>query len=84
MEMSSALSPPLSFGEHGELARELRQTQNRMRELRSMVVSIYGSENRAALSLARTVESIERLRLDLQVQASLDCPGAALEGLYRS
>jgi hypothetical protein len=74
---------PLSFEEHRELSRELFNTQRRLRELRQMVVSVYGRESRTAFSFERVDETLDRLRFDLQVQVSADCPGIPTTGLYR-
>ena len=74
---------PLSFEEHRELARELFNTQRRLRELRRMVVSVYGRESRTAFSFERVDETLERLRFDLQVQVGSDWPGISTTGLYR-
>ncbi len=68
--------------EHRELARELRLADMRLRELSNMVVGIYGAESRAAFSFVRALESLERLRREMQSQAASDWPEAASEQLY--
>jgi hypothetical protein len=74
---------PLSYEEHRELAQELFYTHRRLRELRRMMVSVYGRESRTAFAFERTDESLDRLRFDLQVQLSSDCPGVSTTGVYR-
>ncbi len=73
---------PLTLEEHRQLARELRLTSARIRELCELVVSIYGTESRAAFSFSRAAESVERLRHEMQTQASLDWPEASQEKIY--
>jgi hypothetical protein len=73
---------PLSLEEHRELARELRSTCARLRELCNLVVSVYGLENRAAFTFTKAADSVDRLRHELQTQAVLDWPEAATEHIY--
>jgi hypothetical protein len=73
---------PLTPEEHRELAVELRRTRNRVRELCSVVVGIYGPNNPAAFSFLKVAESMDRLCNDMQAQAARDCPGMAIPDLY--
>ncbi len=73
---------PLTLEEHRQLARELQLTSARLRELASLVVSVYGSESRAAFTFSRAAESVDRLRHEMQTQAALDWPEAVHERIY--
>ncbi len=80
------LSPtplPLTFEEHRELGRELRAAVIRLHELRKLVVSVYGPNNRAAERFAAISEDLERLCAAMQAQAEHDCPGFPVQGFYR-
>ena len=80
--MMPPLSDPLTLDEHRELARELEAACVRLRALFSVVTDVYGPESRAAFSARRSVEWIEHLRREMQVQAERDHPGI-VTGLYR-
>ncbi len=73
---------PLTLEEHRELARELRLTSSRLRELCALITGLYGSDSRAAFTFARAVESVERMRAEMQTQAVLDWPEAIKEHIY--
>jgi hypothetical protein len=73
---------PLTLEEHRELARELRASNARMRELAHLVVSVYGPNNQAAFSFLKSAEALERLCNDLQAQAAQDYPGYPIGSLY--
>jgi hypothetical protein len=73
---------PLTLEEHRQLARELRLTSARLHELCSLVVSLYGSESRAAFTFSRAAESVDRLRHEMQTQAAVDWPEAVHEHIY--
>jgi hypothetical protein len=73
---------PLTLEEHRELARELRASNVRMRELCQLVVSVYGPNNQAAFTFQRAAEAVDRLCNDLQAQAAQDYPGYPLGSLY--
>jgi hypothetical protein len=53
-----------------------------MRELCSLVVSVYGPNNQSAFEFQKAVEILDRLRSDLQAQAEADQPGFDLQGYY--
>jgi hypothetical protein len=69
--------------EHRELARELRQSRVRLRELCNLVASVYGPNAAASVAFEKAAESIEHLCVDLQLQAVRDCPHYSVDGLYR-
>ncbi len=73
---------PLTLDEHHELARELRNTNLRLRELSNVVLGIYGAESRVTFSFVRATEALDRLRHEMQIQAALDWPGNASDRLY--
>ncbi len=72
----------MELEEHRELARELRLASARLRELCTLVTGVYGPESRAAFTFTRAVDSLERLRHEMQMQAALDCPEATHEKIY--
>ena len=74
---------PLTWEEHAELAKELRQTRRRLHELSSVVVGVYGPQNRAAFTLQKIAEAMDRLCGDLESQAATDLPGQHVAGLYQ-
>jgi hypothetical protein len=76
------VSVPLTLDEHRELAREMKQTERRLRQMCDLVVAVYGPNNRASFSFLKAVEVIERLNQDLQTQATQDLPGYAATDLY--
>ncbi|HUA61575.1 MAG TPA: hypothetical protein VML19_22640 [Verrucomicrobiae bacterium] len=73
---------PFTHEEHRELGLELRQTETRLRELRDVVLAVYGEHNRASFSFQRVLESMTRLRADLQIQMGRDYPGYGADGTY--
>ncbi len=73
---------PLTLEEHRDLARELRVNNARLRELCSLIVSVYGPNNQAAFSFQKAAEAVERLCTDMQSQAAQDYPGYPLGSLY--
>lgn len=73
---------PFTLMEHRELGQELRNTESRLRELRDVVVETYGIHNRAAFSFQKMLESMTRLRADLQIQLGRDYPGYGADGTY--
>ncbi|HYW48147.1 MAG TPA: hypothetical protein VE959_35110 [Bryobacteraceae bacterium] len=73
---------PLSLEEHRELARELREAEACLRELCDLVAGVYGPDSRATFMFRRTVESLSRLRREMQVQAALDLPGGPADEIY--
>jgi hypothetical protein len=73
---------PLTLEEHRELARELRASNARMRELSKLVVTVYGPNNQAAFSFLKAAEALDRLCNDLKAQASQDYPGYPIGSLY--
>ncbi|HTS28892.1 MAG TPA: hypothetical protein VMH81_23640 [Bryobacteraceae bacterium] len=73
---------PLTLEEHRELARELRASNARLRELCQLVVSVYGPNNQAAFTFLKAAEAVERLCNDMQAQAAADYPGYPIGSLY--
>ena len=73
---------PLTAEEHQELALELRNSRVRLRELCSMVMSVYGPNSNAAFAFRKVTDGMERLCGELQAQAARDCPGSPVDGLY--
>ena len=73
----------LTFEEHRDLSRELRETHLRLLELCNLVADVYGSQNPSRLALRTAVEALERLRDELQGQAAEDWPGRLAGDLYR-
>jgi len=74
--------PPLTLTEHVQLGREIRTARARLREMCSLVVEIYGSDNRAAEAFLQVMGSLEKLCSDLEVQAAEDHPGYKVDGYY--
>jgi len=73
---------PLTLEEHRDLGLELRNVNARVRELRDLMVSVYGPNNRAAFSFIKAAEAMDRLCEDLQTQAAMDHPGYAADRYY--
>jgi len=73
---------PLTLEEHRDLARELRMSNARLRELCDLVVSVYGPHNQAAFSFQKAADAVERLCSDMQSQAAQDYPGYPVGSLY--
>ena len=73
---------PLTLEEHRELARELRASNTRMRELCKLVMTVYGPNNQAAFTFLKAAEAVERLCNDMQAQAAQDYPGYPIGQLY--
>jgi len=80
--MRSDNTPPLTSEEHRELAGEIRDISARLNELERLVTSVYGPASRVSFSFLKTLETLERLRADLEWQATVDLPGER-DGLYR-
>jgi hypothetical protein len=75
-------SLPLTQEEHRELGRELRATEARLRELCDVVLAVYGPHNRAAFGFQKMLDSLNRLRADMQTQVGRDYPGYGVDGTY--
>jgi hypothetical protein len=73
---------PLTLEEHRELARELRASNARIRELCQLVLTVYGPNNQAAFTFTKAAEAVERLCNDMQAQAAQDYPGYPIGSLY--
>jgi len=80
--MPSETPLPLTLEEHRDMARELRASNARLRELCQLVVTIYGPNNQAAFTFLRAAEAMERLCNDMQAQAAQDYPGYPIGSLY--
>jgi hypothetical protein len=75
-------SSPLTHEEHEELARELRNADARLRELWDLAVSVYGPNHRVSFSFQKVLETLNRLRADLQTQVIREFPGWNGDGPY--
>ena len=73
---------PLTLEEHRELGREMRAANVRLRQLCTLVVDVYGPNNRAAFSFLKAMEAVQRLCHDLQTQAAEDAPGLLTDNIY--
>ncbi|PWU05487.1 MAG: hypothetical protein C5B51_14595 [Terriglobia bacterium] len=80
--MSREAPLPLTLEEHRELGAEMRATSARLQELYSLIVSIYGPEDRVSACFLRLTEAIEQVRQELGRQAARDLPGHPLDGIY--
>ena len=74
---------PLTFEEHRELGQELLKARSRLLHLSVVIVSEYGPQSRPAFSFNKMMEAMDKLCLDMQTQAELDCPGLDASSLYR-
>ena len=74
---------PLTIDEHRELARELEATTARLRSLCDLIVHVYGPNNLAAFSFLKAMEALERVKFELQSQATQDLPGHSGDIFYR-
>jgi hypothetical protein len=72
----------LNIGEHTELGAELKKTSARLRQLCGLVVGVYGPESLPALNFVRTMDAIERLRAEMEVQAAQDLQRYIEKNLY--
>jgi hypothetical protein len=72
----------LNMEEHGELGDELRKASARLRQLCGLVVGVYGPQSLPAVSFVHTVEAIERLRAEMEVQAAQDLQRYVEKNLY--
>jgi hypothetical protein len=80
--MRAETQVPLTPAEHRELARELRKSRLRLRELCNMVMTVYGPDHGAAEAFQALADSMDRLCAEMQRQAIADCPGVSIDGLY--
>ena len=80
--MRPETSNPLTLAEHRQLGTELRATNTRLQQLCSLVVSVYGPNNRAAFSFQKAAEAMDRLCKDLESQAARDVAGYSAESFY--
>jgi hypothetical protein len=74
---------PLTFEEHRELAQEIIRARTRLLELSNVLSTVYGPESEAALAFQTMTEALERVCLEMQAQAELDCPGLNASSFYR-
>ena len=72
----------LNRDEHAELGDELRKTSARLRQLCGLVVGVYGAQSLPALRFVRTIDAIERLRAEMEVQAAQDLQRYVEKNLY--
>lgn len=80
--MRPETSNPLTLDEHRQLGQELRATNVRLRQLCDLVVNVYGPNNRAAFSLQKLAEAMERACKDMEAQAARDMPAHSAENFY--
>jgi hypothetical protein len=73
----------LSIEEHRELGRELTAATHRLRSLCDLVVHVYGPNNHSSFSFLKAMEALDRLKYDLQHQATQDLPGHPNDIFYR-
>ena len=73
---------PLTLEEHRQLGSELRATNVRLRQLRDLVVSVYGPNTRASFSFNKLTEAIDRLCAEMETQATRDAAGFKSDNLY--
>ncbi|MBS1855364.1 MAG: hypothetical protein JST11_08370 [Acidobacteria bacterium] len=59
----------------------MKRTTARLRQLCELVVSVYGPQSRAGYSFLNALEALDRLHLELEVQAVSDVKGY-VEKLY--
>jgi hypothetical protein len=72
----------LTIDEHIELGNELKKTTARMRQLCGLVVSVYGPQSLPGFGFMRTMETLDRLRAEMEAQAARDLQGYASKNLY--
>jgi hypothetical protein len=72
----------LNIDEHIELGNELKKTTARMRQLCGLVVSVYGPQSLPGFGFMRTMETLDRLRAEMEAQAARDLQGYAAKNLY--
>ena len=65
------------------MGRELTSATDRLRSLCDLIVHIYGPNNRSSFSFLKAMEALDRLKYDLQHQATQDLPGHANDVFYR-
>ena len=73
---------PLSFEEHRDMARELRNTRARLLQLSSVAISVYGPQSHTGFSFKKLNDAMDRICAEMQAQAELDCPGLDAGELY--
>jgi hypothetical protein len=78
----SAQSDPLSFEEHRQMSAELRLMAARLRELYVLAQDVYGAESPAVARFAEALESLARVRSEMQAQSAADLPEYQAGGLY--
>jgi hypothetical protein len=74
---------PLTFEEHRELGQEILKARARLLHLSSVVRGVYGAQSRVAFQYAKMLEALDRVCLEMQAQAELDCPGLNASSLYQ-
>ena len=74
---------PLTYEEHEEFGRELQKTKARLIQLASVVGGIYGPHSRSTFSFQKLIDAIERVCLDMEAQAEVDCPGLKAGRFYQ-
>lgn len=72
----------LTVDEHRDLGYKMKAATQRLRALCEWVVNVYGSDNRAAVSFMKAMESIKCLKQDLVTQAMQDLPGYPSDDIY--
>jgi hypothetical protein len=72
----------LTIDEHQELGNELKKSSGRLRQLCGLVVSEYGPQSLPGFSFLKAMETLDRLRHEMEAQASQDLQGYASKKLY--
>ena len=72
----------LTIDEHIELGDELKKTTARLRQLCGLVVSVYGPQSLPGFGFMRTMETLDRLRAEMESQAARDLQGYESKNLY--
>jgi hypothetical protein len=74
---------PLTFEEHRELGQEILKARARLLQLSSVVGGVYGAQSRVAFQYTKMLEALDRVCLEMQAQAEIDCPGLNAASLYQ-
>jgi hypothetical protein len=83
MRMAADFPLPFTLEEHRELGHEIKVATARFRELKTLVVSVYGRNSLAAFNFEKVAESLQRLQEDMEAQAAQDLAGNETNGIYR-
>ncbi len=73
---------PLTFEEHRQMSAELRDIAARLGELYVLAQDVYGGGTPAVARFREALESLARLRSEMQSQAQADLPEYQAASLY--